>query len=263
LISESPPPEIPEPEVLASRYLGELICQTGLSPRLNSCVVGICDIAFAISNARPPPMSVDKAAVYLMPEVFATVLTMFGIEEPTFGPPDVVQHWGPALFDDLCAQYYVAFGLPIVCATRPGSAKRNKLPLIKRVSVKTWLRNYMCAQPDEFFTRLNGILDEIPELQDPMEDEPFQHTMIPRGCFPAQSDQAAITAIVKAFAQFTAVSHKVLDKAVPVQRVDSARQNYQSAVDLARIQKEYFLDINGGWTKDEYGNDKYVESYIF
>lgn len=263
MVSEPPIPGIPEAEILASRYWGKLISDTGISPRLNSCVVGICDIASAVSSARPPAVPLEKAAVYLMPEAFATILTLFGIEEPEFGPPQLVQQFGPSFFDNMFAHYYVAFNVPIVWATRPDSDKPNNLPLIKRASVKTWLRNYIRAQPDEFYTRLNEILDEVPELQHPMEDKPFLYKKIPRGCFPAHCDKAASTAIVQAFAQFTAASSKLIANAVPLQTAESARQDYLNVVAQARAQKEYFLNINGGWTKDEYGNDKYVESCIF
>jgi hypothetical protein len=70
-------------------------------------------------------------------------------------------------------------------------------------------------------------------------------------------------AVAKAYAQFTAVSCELIDNAKPVQTAQGSRQDYLDTVELARVQKDYFLSINGGWTKDEYGNDKYVESCIF
>ncbi|KAF4625584.1 hypothetical protein G7Y89_g12584 [Cudoniella acicularis] len=256
---EPPIPGIPEAEIRASRYWGKVISQTGISPRLNSCVVAVCDIAMAVSSARPPAVPLEKAAVYLMPETFSTVLTLFEIQEPEFGPPEIVEDYGPSHFDDIFAQYYLAFDLPIVWATRPGSNRPNNLPLIKRQSVKLWLRNYIMAQPDELHKRLNTLLRDVPELQHPMEDKPFIHKEVPRGCFPAEFDLAANRATVKAFAQFKAASMNIIDRAQPVQTLENARQDYTNAVEQARAQKEYFLNLNGGWTKDEYGNDKYVE----
>jgi hypothetical protein len=217
----------------------------------------------AVSSSNPPPVPVDKAAFYLMPETFASVLIQFGIEEPGFGPPETVKAYGPSLFDAIFAQYYLAFGLPVVWATRLGSNRPNGLPLLKRESVKLWLRNYIRAQPDILHERFNTLLDEMSELRDPIEDKPFAYKVVPRGCFPADIDLAAAHAAAKAFAQFQAAGIKILDRAKPVQTMQNARQEYANAVEAARAHKECFLNINGGWTKDEYGNDKYVESCIF
>jgi hypothetical protein len=260
---EWPKDKMPEAEWHMCRYWGHLITPTGISPLLNLLIIAICDMANAITDARPPMVPVHKAAVYIMPETFASILLMFGIEDPAFGPVEVVRDYGPQLFDDIFAQYYIAFGLPIVWATRPGGRRQKKLPLITRQAVKTWGRNYIRAQPDEILKRINAMLHELPELTHPLEDKQFLYKQIPRQCAPATGDQAVITTLVKAFAKFQAACKRVMSAAKPMQMSQQSRQEYLNVVENARIQKEYFLNINGGWTKDEYGRDKYVGSCIF
>jgi hypothetical protein len=260
---EWPENEMSEDERRMCQYWGHLITPSGISPRFNALIVAICDTANAITNARPPAVPLPEAAVYIMPETFATVLLIFGIEDPSFGPPEIVEEYGPQHFDDIFAQYYIAFGLPFVWATRPDSNRRNELPLIKRQTVKTWVRNYLLSNPDEIIKRLNAILYDILELVHPMEDEPFLCKKIPRRCAPDEVDLATNSAIIKAFAEFQEAEKAIIAAAEPVQTLQRARQEYLNVVQQARIQKEYSLNVNGGWTKDEYGEDKYVQSCIF
>lgn len=238
--------------------------QGEISPALSCFVIAICDIASSISGAKHPPTTIEDSAAYLMPETFGVILKMFEIGEPEFGPQEVVQSYGPSLFDDIFATYYSAFNLPIVWTTRPGSGRPNKLPLITRRTMKTWLGNYIASSPDEFHRRINIILCDISELRHPVTDLPFTEKVIPRECFPAQDDKVMLDGIISSFAKFQEAAKETIDNAQPLSdRQQEARQEYLNTVEQARALKEYYLNMNGGWTTDEYGNEKYVESCMF
>jgi hypothetical protein len=48
-----------------------------------------------------------------------------------------------------------------------------------------------------------------------------------------------------------------------VQTPDLARQDYGNAIAEARMLKESFRNIMGGWKVDEYGNETYQEGCQF
>jgi hypothetical protein len=227
-----------------------------------------------MNTPSPPPVNPDftRAFPFLMPEAFASILRLFKIDDPEFGPPDLLQAFGPDVFDKNFGAYYVAFGFKPVFAHRPfcRNAEQQKVPLIERKIVHQWLRKYVAGCPTEFWNRLNILLRDVPALLDPMTEEPFVHKIIPRSCFPAEgSIPGALEAVIKGIEEYKVQSEKIVAEAKPLQNQMSMAQQTQAAqiayknqVMLAKQQKEHFRDMLGGWKKNAYGQDEYVEGWM-
>jgi hypothetical protein len=268
-----------ELELRASQYWGTFATNTDISPRCSSFAIALCDMACAISDAHSPAIPISNAAAYLMPEHFSLVMTMLGFEEPTFGPPKLVQHFGHNFFDSIFAQYYLAFQLPIFWTTRPGSRHQNKLPLITRAAMKTWLRDFLRAYPDYMHKNINKTLNEMGDvLRDPISEELFEFKFVPRTCVPAHFDKDLESLYAKAYAQYSAAAGRLIANVKPEETPESSMQMdqlkmqinmntnmlaLQGVENMAKIQKHGNLIRNGGWIKDEWGNDKYVQSSIW
>jgi hypothetical protein len=226
-----------------------------------------------MNQPSPPPINTNlaRAFPFIMPECFAKILAMFKVDDPEFGPPELIQAFGPDIFDKLFGVYYIAMGFDPVFAGRPFArdAQQQKVPLIQRKDVHQWVRKYIAACPDEFWNRLNIILRDVPALLDPLTEEPFAHKIIPRSCLPVDSIPGSLEPIIKAVTVYKAESEKIVAEAKPLpkqmstsQQAQIAHQAYKNQVMLANQQKEYYRDMLGGWKKNEYGQDEYVEGWM-
>ena len=131
--------------------------------------------------------------------------------------------------------------------------------------------------------RINKILNEMGDvLRDPISEELFEFKSVPRTCVPALFDKDLESLYAEAYAQYNAAADRLIANAKPEETPESIMQRnmqmnklkmqmnmntnmlaLQGVANMARIQKQGSLMINGGWTKDEWGNDKYVQSSIW
>jgi hypothetical protein len=116
------------------------------------------------------------------------------------------------------------------------------------------------------------MLRDCPALLDPMTEQPFEHKIIPRSCLPAYREvPGALDHVVNGTEEFQKLVVKIVAQAKAVQQPlqqareqkQLVRQAYLDQVQMARAQKEYYRDMLGGWKKDEYGNETYVEGWMF
>jgi hypothetical protein len=278
---------MPDLEFRASQYWGLLITPTGLSPRCSAFVVALLNLAYALSDAHKPCIPTNNTDASVMPEHFSLVVRMLGLDDPFFGPPEAIQRFGHNLFDTMFAKYYDAYGIPIFWTTRPGSDHKNMLPMIRRVDVKAWVWNNLRGFPEDNHKSINKILNEMGHvLRDPVTDDLFEFKFIPKSCVPADWDREVARRTTAAYEQFNAAAEQLIASARPeeesvanlMQRnqlnfqrqqlqmqmnMNQNRLALQAVSNMAEIQKRGALIMNGGWTKDEWGNDKYVESSIF
>jgi len=272
-------------EFRASQYWGLLVTPTGLSPRCSAFVEALLNIGYALSDAHKPCIPTENIDASVMPEHFSFVARMLGCDNPFYGPNEAIQRFGHNLFDTMFAQYYDAYGIPIFWVTRPGSNHKNKLPMIRRVDVKTWMWNNLRGFPENINKNINEVFDEIGHiLRDPVTDDFFEFKFIPKSCVPADWDREVARRTIAAYEQFNAAAEQLMASARPEESVANLMQRnqlnfqrqqlqmqmnmnqnmlaLQAVQNMAQIQKKGALINCGGWTKDEWGNDKYVEGIL-
>jgi hypothetical protein len=63
-------------------------------------------------------MDLTQAYPLIMPETFGAIASLFMMEKPEFGPPEVVAVFGHGFFDKLFAMYYHIIGFEVTFAVR-------------------------------------------------------------------------------------------------------------------------------------------------
>jgi hypothetical protein len=174
--------------------------------------VAICEfVRVRFSHSHPPVTASTAAAPFMMPETFSAILKLFFFQEPDFGPQDLIDAFGPEPFDSLFTEYYSAMNLQHVFVTRPESEKQRTTPFLQRKRFHEWLRMYIATYPNAMWHRLNIILRDVPVLIDPITEEPFKYTIIPRSCFPAEGEYAEEIALLeKRTKQYDEASDKII-----------------------------------------------------
>jgi hypothetical protein len=238
-------------------------------------------------SSVPVNPDLTRAYPFIMPETFSNIAGLFLIENPEFGPPAVISMVGIGFLDAIFIVYYSLMGMDFTCAVRQGNDPDDKtLPLIQRKAVHAWLRRYIIAYPDELWMRLNIILRDVPALIDPLTETPFTHKIIPRSCLPSKGSDAEASALSDAMRGYD-TAFEGAAKARIAQKEGHAREaNAQAAQNIMQTQQNAYwaakanyaasaaraqtminesarrgaLNLSGGWTKDQNGNDVYVES---
>jgi hypothetical protein len=200
-------------------------------------------------------MPFEMAAAYIMPETFSTICKLFDLQDPEFGPSPLLKEYGTAPFDSLFGAYYKAFQMPIVWATRPGTGREEQLPLIRRKTVHHWLRNCIAAQPPYFEEKLNDILHDCPQLEDPITETAFLVKVIPKTCFPTEPLAGAVEWLNEGFSEYLPAKSRIFGSARPVeQELELARLDLANAREEARMHRRLEVQESGGWNIDAAGN---------
>ena len=277
-LKQEPPANYVETQEAREYWGGTFIPDNKLNPRLSALVVAICDFA-CMNTQSSVPVNPDltQAYPYIMPETFSAIVRLLLLNDPEFGPPEIVSRAGIRFFDALFTLYYSLMGMEFSCVVRQGhDSEDSGLPLLQRKAVHAWLRRYITAYPNDLWMRLNIILRDVPALIDPLTETPFAHKIIPRTCFPSEGSDAEAAALSKARGGYSSATEAAMQARIAqLAREDNAQAQQNAywtakanhAASAARAQaminesaRQGALTLAGEWTKDAYGKDVYVES---
>ncbi|KAF2665742.1 hypothetical protein BT63DRAFT_417278 [Microthyrium microscopicum] len=145
--------------------------------------IALGDFAASTSTLHTPKQDVTKAKTYFLPEMFITIYKILDLEPMPF--PDDISSLDTDVLDRACATLYAKFEMPHEMGSRRSESTGTATPLLLRSGIVRFITLACQADPEIAAIRLSTLLDtKSLSLYDPMTDEPFQHTTIPRLCLP-------------------------------------------------------------------------------